>query len=97
MPEYADLRENVTALVREFSVESSVDFKKNEGDDQKRTVEADWFLILRPHDNNGCTNGRDGLATGRREKVLTCTVEKQGRKWKITSLSPVSFFATTAE
>ena len=96
MPGYQQLREDATALVREYEVQSSIDLKKNEGDDQKRSVEAEWLMILRPHDTGGCTNLHDTLATHRREQVLQCSLVKRGRKWKIEALAPVDFFAPPA-
>jgi hypothetical protein len=94
MPGYQKLAGSVTALAAEFEIQSSVEFKKNEGDDQKRQVEADWLLILRPVENvNFKLPNVEVLASNRREQVLKCTVEKQGRKWKIEALEPAEFFA----
>ncbi|HTX35650.1 MAG TPA: hypothetical protein VME43_11530 [Bryobacteraceae bacterium] len=94
MPGYNQLSVDVTALLNEFEVQSSVDFNKNDGDDQKRTVEADWLMILRPVENtNFKMPNVEVLATVQREQVLKCTVVKQGRKWKIVALEPLTFFA----
>ena len=49
---------------------------------QKRTLELDWLLKI---DN----------AEPRRQ-IVKCQVEKQGKKWKITSLDPVEFFRAPA-
>ena len=64
-------------------------------DDQKRTVEADWLMTLRPVDA-GTFSKPEGMASATREKVLKCTAVKQGRKWKIASLDPLDFFAPPA-
>jgi hypothetical protein len=94
MPGYNQLSDDVTALLREFEVQSSVEFRKNDGDDQKREVEADWLLILRPLENtNFKMPNVEVMASNRREQVLKCAVVKKGRKWKIEALEPVSFFA----
>jgi hypothetical protein len=97
MPGYQKLSDNVTALVHEFEIQSSVEFDKNEGDDQKRVVEAEWLMILRPLQNSNLTQPHsEVLASDRREQVLKCTVAKQGRKWKMVALEPVEFFAPPA-
>jgi len=92
MPGYNRITVDVTALVAEFEIQCSVDFNKNEGNDQKRTVEADWLLTLIPRLTIK-DNSRDVMATASREKVLKCSLEKQGRQWKITALEPLDFFA----
>jgi hypothetical protein len=97
MPGYQKLSDNLTALVREFEIQSTVDFNHNEGDDQKREVEADWLMLLRPLGTSNFTNAnREVLASDRREQVLKCTVAKKGRKWKLVALEPVDFFAPPA-
>lgn len=96
MPGYAQLVVDVTALVNEFAIESTVDFNKDDGDDRKRELEADWLMNLRPHLTGGCQDPQPAMATVSREKVLKCTVQKQGRKWKVTALEPEDFFAPPA-
>jgi hypothetical protein len=94
MPGYNQLSVDVSALTKEFEIQNSVDFNKNEGDDQKRTVEADWLMTLRPvQDVNLQKSNAEVFASTSREKVLKCTVVKQGRKWRISSLDPADFFA----
>ncbi len=97
MPGYQKLSDNLTALLREFEIQSSVDFNHNEGDDQQREVEADWLMLLRPLGTANFTNAnREVAASDRREQVLKCTVAKMGRKWKLVALDPVDFFAPPA-
>ena len=97
MPGYQQLSVNVTALVSEFEIQCSVDFNKNDGDDQKRTVEADWLMTLRPLTNTNFNKAHtEVFATVEREQVLKCTAAKTGRKWKIAALEPVEFFAPPA-
>ena len=91
MPGYNRLSEDVTALVREYLVQSSLELNKNEGDDQKRTVEVDWLMTLRPV-GEGTFSKPEGMASANREQVLKCTAAKRGRKWKIVSLEPLDFF-----
>ena len=46
MPDYDVLKTNVTALLQQSDVASSVEFLKDGGDDACREVELDWFLEL---------------------------------------------------
>lgn len=96
MPGYQKLSDSVNALLGEFDVQSSVEFNKNEGDDQKRQVEADWLMILRPLQGGPVTAHHEAMADNQREQVLKCTLAKQGRKWKMVALEPVEFFAPPA-
>ncbi len=85
MPGYEDLRANVTALLREAEVESMIEFSSNEGDEQSRTLEVDWILRI---------NAKEGSAgSARRQEHVKCVVKKTGRRWRVTLLEPVEFFA----
>jgi hypothetical protein len=85
MPGFATLRANVTALIAQDDLSCSLDPVANEGDDKRRELEVDWILRL-----VATSTGID--ARERHEKVKV-RVEKQGRKWRITSFEPLSFFA----
>ncbi|HTS65145.1 MAG TPA: hypothetical protein VMH28_24145 [Candidatus Acidoferrales bacterium] len=85
MPGYEKLSENVTALTRQSDIESFVDLTRNEGDGQNREVEANWKMRIK--------TGADATASPGRQQLLKCRVEKQGKKWRITALEPVDFFA----
>jgi hypothetical protein len=85
MPGYETLRDNVTGLLREADVESSLEFLSNEGDEQNRTLEVDWILRI---------TGKEGsAASARREEHVKCVAKKTGRRWRITLLEPAAFFA----
>ena len=85
MPGYARLRQNITGLLALGDVQSAIDPLEDAGDDRRRTPQFQWTLrILR---------GQASTATVRREQVVKCTVEKQGGKWRITSIEPLDFFA----
>jgi hypothetical protein len=85
MPGYEELRTGVTALLREADVQSSIDLVEEEGDDRGRTVELDWLVhIVDPQDN---------AVAERRQERVKCRVEKSGKKWRITRLEPLQFFA----
>ncbi len=77
MPEYDRLRRYISALTNQ-EVACSIDIFKDEGDAQKRTLALDWTLQL---------------ASGRRSATVRLTVELRKRRWKITGLAPVEFFA----
>jgi hypothetical protein len=89
MPGYSTLEANVTALVRDYQVGSSIEPITEEGNSRARTLDLDWFLELVEQEDN--TN-----VTRRREKVR-CRVAKMGKKWKIVSLEPLAFFAPPEE
>jgi hypothetical protein len=78
MPGYADLSNYVEDLVSRAEVGSAVEFVSDKGDNNKRQIEIDWVLEI-------------GTEQPRR-KILTCTIERRGKKWKITALAPVDFF-----
>jgi hypothetical protein len=85
MHAYAELQNNVTGLLAAYDVGSTIEEVKDDGDDQKRTVELDWLLILK---QKGATNSPQQT----RRQIVKCTVERRGKRWKITSLQSVDFF-----
>ena len=85
MPDYRVLEANITALVNQDRVQSSIELLSDEGDSTKRMVELDWFLqVVEQQDTAGLTR--------RRERVR-CRLAKRGKKWLITSIEPLAFFA----
>jgi hypothetical protein len=78
MPGYATFSDQIEAMVAAGEVSTTIDFVNTEGNDQKRTLELDWLL----------------QSEGQRPKraVIQCTIEKRGKKWKITSIAPIEFF-----
>jgi hypothetical protein len=87
MPGLPELRVNVTGLLTQLKIESSIDLVSNEGDDQKRTVEVDWLLRMRNRDDDSVSDAT------RREERVKFRFAKQGKRWRIVSLEPLSFFA----
>ena len=84
-PDYEKLASYIPALVAQGDAASSLEFLKDEGDSQKRSVEIDWFLELR--------NVNPAGPLVRRREIIKCRLEKQKKKWRIVALSPVDFFA----
>jgi hypothetical protein len=78
MPGYAEFSDRIRAMLAEGEVNMAIDFVNQKGDDKKRTLDLDWLLQIE----------------GERPKraVLQCTIEKRGKKWKITALAPLEFF-----
>ena len=88
MPGYQTLAANVAALLSQGDVQSSIEVLSDEGDSSRRSVELDWFLqIISAEPGAGSTE--------RREKVQ-CRLERRGKRWLITALEPLSFFAPPA-
>lgn len=85
MPGYAALQSNVKGLLAAYDVGATIEENTDKGDDQKRTVELDWLLIL---SQKGATNSPQQT----RRQVVKCTVERRGKQWKITALEPADFF-----
>ena len=85
MPGYDELRRNIAALCSQAEVTSSIGVVDETGDKDQQAVEVDWLLQVRTTDFTG------GFV--RRHEVLKCRLERNGKRWKITALVPVSFFA----
>lgn len=85
MPDYQTLERNILALTAQNEVLSSVERLKDEGDENTRNLELDWFLQIRSRETNG------GIE--RRRQTVKCGIERQKKKWKVMSLAPVSLFA----
>ena len=85
MPGYDTLQLEVEALLLAYEVQSSIELLNEEGDAAARTVELDWFLqIVEKQDTAGVT---------RRRESVRCRLIKQNKRWRITALEPVAFFA----
>jgi hypothetical protein len=85
LPNYDTLKSNVTALVNEGEISSSIDPVAEDGSDQKRTIDLDWAMEVRSLE-------QDGPIVQRRE-VVHCELRKQNKRWKIVALKPINFFA----
>ena len=84
-PQHGLIERHVRALVQVNDVVSSISLVANEGGDQRRTIEVDWYMEIQPRVPGG-------LLSRRRENVKLI-LTKTGKRWMITSLSPVEFFA----
>jgi hypothetical protein len=85
MAGYQTLEANVAALLGQYEVQSSIELLREEAGGAARTVDLDWFLQLEEQ--------RDAGAVTRRRERVRCRLEKRGKKWKITAIEPLAFFA----
>ncbi len=85
MPDYDTLKSNVTALVHDSEVSSSVVplTEDQQGDTYK--IDLDWVLQIRSLEQDG--------PLVRRREVVHCELRKEKKHWKIVALKPVGFFA----
>ena len=82
------VQRQVRALVQTNNVVSSISPVSNEGDDKQRTLEVDWYLEIQPQ--------AAGAAVTQRRETIKLTLVKTGKRWMITTLEPVAFFAPVA-
>jgi hypothetical protein len=78
MPGYAEFSGQIEDMVGAGEVAATIDFVNTEGNDRKMSLDLDWLLEC-----EGQTPKR---------AVIKCTIEKRGKKWKITSIGPIDFF-----
>ena len=88
MPDYDTLKNNVTALVNNAEISSSVEVLTEEAQGDAYKVDLDWVLEIR-------SLQQDGPLVRRRE-VVHCQLTKEKKRWKIVALKPVEFFAPPA-
>jgi hypothetical protein len=78
MPGYAEFSGQIESMVGEGEVSTTINFINTDGNEKKRTLDLDWLLLLE--------------GEGAKRAVIKCTIEKRGKKWKITSIAPIEFF-----
>ena len=78
MPEFETLSLYVQSLAARNAVISSIEIVADKGDNQQRSMDLDWTLTVDD-------NRQD-------RQIVKVRIEKQGKKWKITSLEPLDFF-----
>ncbi len=85
MPDYARFEAFIYAITVQDYASSSVQVIKDEGDASVRNVELDWILEV--------TDRESAALTEVRHEMVKCRLEHRGKRWIVTSISPVSFFA----
>ncbi len=78
MPGYGELRGEVESLITENEVGSSIEILTDNGTDQKRVLELDWILEIPDQQP--------------RRKLVSCTIARKKKEWKITGFNPIDFF-----
>lgn len=88
MPGYAKLASGVRALLRLADLQSGAEVRdlRDAGNGRQEAV-IDWYLEFRPRDAS------QSLPVLRRRELLKASFIKQGKRWRIVSLEPLSFFA----
>ena len=90
MPDRDTLEKNVTALVNNADVSSSIEPLTEDGNDQTYKIDLDWLLEIRSLEADG--------PLVRRREVVHCELRKEDtgknkKRWKIIALKPIDFFA----
>jgi hypothetical protein len=85
MPDYGKLNNEISALLDQAVVASSVEVLKDEGDDAHRSVDLDWFLEIHPPAEIG--------PLVHRRQVVHCKLQRDKKGWRVISLLPIEFFA----
>jgi hypothetical protein len=77
MPGYERLRGYIAALDSQ-GTGCSIEVREDQGDENQRKLALYWILEL---------------SDGHRRATVRVTIARQGKRWKITALDPVEFFA----
>jgi hypothetical protein len=85
MPGYDQLSEYVNGMIQQSEVRSIIEKISDSGDDRARSLQLDWFLQMK---RRGA-----GDRTLERREIIRCDVALQGRRWRVTRLEPMQFFA----
>lgn len=85
MPEYRKIEQDVNALASQTLIGCTIEVISNHGTPTEQTAELDWYMSLKSQQD-------ENLIERRRTKV-TIRIEKRGKKWVVTSFSPISIFA----
>ena len=85
MPGYQGLQNDILGLFAQYQVSSSIDLVSDMGDDEMRTVEADWFLQI--------VEQQDTQSVTRRRELVRCQLVKRKKNWRIVSFAPIGLFA----
>ena len=82
---YDKLKVQIAAMLEQGDVESDVEPIKNEGDPAQRSLDLDWYLVIRSSAPNG--------PSIQRRQIVHCELRKEKKHWRIVTLSPLEFFA----
>jgi len=85
MANFGEIQHDVNALLSDSVISCSVDVIGTAGSGTALSADLDWYMVVRSQQDQN-------LIERRRTKV-SIKVEKRGKKWVVTSFSPVSVFA----
>jgi hypothetical protein len=88
MPNYREIERRITALASDTLINCTIELIGSNGSSTAQQADLDWYMVLRSQQD-------ENLIERRRAKV-TVKVEKRGKKWIVTSFSPLSIFAPMA-
>ena len=86
MPEYDALKANVTALVNNAEISSSIEPLTEDQKGDTYQIDLDWFLQIQSLEPDG--------PMVRRRQVVHCELRKEDKHWKVVALKPLDFFAS---
>ncbi len=81
-----EMRRQVEGLTAYAELSSSIEVQSNTGDEQKQTAKLDWYLRIKPRDEQA-------VSVQKRES-LTFDFVKRGKQWIVTGIEPRDFFNT---
>ncbi len=81
--DYDKLTDDFTALADAYYVENEVDFKDEDIQPASATITVDWRMTL---------NTRQTGFTKNRKADITFKLLREGKQWRITSLSTIGIF-----
>jgi len=84
-PDYSQLEQYIDALTDEDDVSCSIDILKQEGDDQKQTLQLDWVMQIHPRTPLGQVETR--------RRTVKLRLERKKKRWKIVAIEPITLFA----
>lgn len=84
MPAYDELRQRVEAMLGEAEVAATIEIRNDETKSGTIDLDVEWSLQL--------TSRSAGDLRETRGMPVRLRLERKGKKWKVTSLDPVTIF-----
>jgi hypothetical protein len=85
MPHFHEFETNLMALTDQADIANSIEILADSGNNTQRREELDWFMQV---------VGKSAFhPVEQRREVVRVSLERRGKKWKIGSIEPLSFFA----
>ena len=84
MPGYRKLEQDLSALAGDTDISCTIEVISHTETPYTISADLDWYMVLKSQQD-------ENLIERRRTKV-TLTLEKKGKKWIVTSFTPLSIF-----